>query len=186
MLRLFLALQPSVEMGTHLMERASPLFAALQAQPVPVSNLHATLCFIGAVAPERVDALRAAVSAVQAAPVELEFDALDFWEKPKVLVAVTTRESIEANTLSSALQRATTAAGFAPDEKVFRAHLTLARKIRTEDAAKVSWPQKISPGFVVRCEKFALMESRKNEHGSIYSVIDSWPLYMREGHGVTQ
>lgn len=98
-----------------------------------------------------------------------------------MLVAAATRESNEANALSMALQEATTAAGFAADRKTFRAHLTLARKIRADDAEKISWPQKISPGFVVRCEKFSLMQSAKSEHGSIYSVIDSWPLYGCKG-----
>lgn len=177
MLRLFFALQPAPELGARLLESAAPLVAALGTPAVPASNLHATLCFVGAVAPERLQALRAAASAVRGAPVELEFDAFEFWAKPKVLVAVATRESNEANALSVALRDAISAAGFAPDQKMFRAHLTLARKIRVGGAEKMPWPQKISPGFVVRCENFSLMESRKSEHGSIYSVIDSWPLY---------
>lgn len=177
MLRLFFALQPFPELGTRLIDSASPLFAALQTQPVPAGNLHATLCFIGSVEPERVNALREVASQVRAAPVELDFDVFEFWDKPKVLVAAATRESNEANALSIALQNATTAAGFAADQKTFRAHLTLARKIRVSDAEKIPWPQKISPGFVVRCENFSLMQSTKSEHGSIYSVIDSWPLY---------
>ncbi len=181
MLRLFFALQPSLEQGARIIESASPLLAALQARAAPVSNLHATLCFVGAVAPERIDDLRAAAARVRAAPVELQFDAFEYWDRPKVLVAVATRESVEANALSAALQSATGAAGFAPDQKTFRAHLTLAKKIRRADAEKISWPQKISPGFVVRCERFSLMESAKGEHGSIYSVIDSWDLYRIEG-----
>ena len=181
MLRLFFALQPSPVLGARLLENAAPLVAALGTQPAPVGNLHATLCFVGAVAPERLQALRNAASQVRAASVELEFDAFEYWVKPKVLVAVVTRESSEANALSVALQDAATAGGFTPDQKTFRAHLTLARKIRAPDAEKIAWPQKISPGFVVRCENFVLMESRKNEHGSIYSVIDSWPLYATGG-----
>lgn len=181
MLRLFFALQPSPDLGTRLLDAAAPLVAALGTQSAPVGNLHATLCFVGAVAPERLDALRAAVSQVRSVSVELEFDAFEYWARPKVLVAVATHESKEANALSVALQGAVAAAGFTPDQKTFRAHLTLARKIPTRDAEKISWPQKISPGFVVRCENFALMQSEKSEHGSIYSVIDTWPLYASEG-----
>jgi 2'-5' RNA ligase len=180
MLRLFFALQPSAALGARLMESAAPLLSQLQVPAVPLANLHATLTFIGAVAPERLDALRGAAATVRGAPVTLDFDAFEFWDKPRVLCACTSRESGEANALSIALREAAIGAGFAPDIKPFLAHLTLARKISPTEAEKVSWPQKISPGFVVRCDRFVLMESRRGEQGSIYSVVDEWPLYEKE------
>ncbi|HUQ10989.1 MAG TPA: RNA 2',3'-cyclic phosphodiesterase [Steroidobacteraceae bacterium] len=180
MLRLFFALQPSPGLGAGLLESSAPLLTQLQVPAVPAGNLHATLCFVGAVAPERLDALRAAAATVRCAPVTLDFDAYDFWDKPRVLCACVSRESVAAIALSEALRDASIAAGFAPDAKPFRAHLTLARKISPTEAEKISWPQKISPGFVVRCDRFVLMESRREEHGSIYSVVDEWPLYAKE------
>jgi RNA 2',3'-cyclic 3'-phosphodiesterase len=178
MLRLFFALQPAPDVGARLMQAASPLLTQLQVQPVPPENLHATLSFVGAVAPERLDALRDAASKVRAAVCTLEFDAFDFWAQPRVLVAVSP-ESGEALALSAALAEAAVAAGFAPDIKPFRPHLTLARKIPAVQAESISWPQKMSPGFVVRAREFVLMQSRRDEHGSIYSVVNSWPLYER-------
>lgn len=180
MLRLFFALQPSAEVGARLMEMATPLLTQLQVPPVPLGNLHATLTFIGAVAPERLEALRAAAATVRGAPVTLDFDAFEFWDKPRVLCACTSRESDAANALSIALRDAAIGAGFAPDRKPFRAHLTLARKISPTASEKISWPQEISPGFVVRCDRFALMESQRAEQRSIYSVVDEWPLYEKE------
>lgn len=180
MLRLFFALQPSAALAARILEAATPSLAALQASPVPIGNLHATLCFMGAVAPERLESLRAAAAGIRARAVELEFDEFDYWDKPRVLCACASRESEAAVALSIALRDATMAAGFTPDAKSFRAHLTLARKILPALAEKISWPQKISPGFVVRCGKFVLMESRREEQGSIYSVVDSWPLYEKE------
>ena len=177
MLRLFFALQPSAELGVSLLATASPLMTDLQTQRVPLGNLHSTLSFVGAVAPEKLDALCAAAASVRGKPCDLVFDTFEYWEKPRVLVAGASRESEEANALSIALRDAAIAAGFAPDIKPFRAHLTLARKISAEAAEKFSWPLKISPGFVVRCEKFALMESRRTEEASIYSVVDEWHLY---------
>jgi 2'-5' RNA ligase len=160
-----------------LVATAAPLLAELGVQPVPVTNLHATLCFIGAVEPERLDALRVAAAQVRALRCELEFDTFEYWETPRILVAGATQESAAANALSLALQEAASAAGFSPDVKPFRAHLTLARKISPTAAQKISWPLKISPGFVVTSDQFALMESRRGEQGSVYSVIDKWPLY---------
>lgn len=180
MLRLFFALQPSAELGARLLGEAAPLLAQLGTPPVPASNLHATLCFVGAVAEERLDALSAAAARVRAAPVTVEFDEFDFWQKPRVLVAGASQECASAVALSREIQAIVIDAGFAPDEKPFRAHLTLARKIPLTVARKNPWPQKISPGFVVRCDRFVLMQSRHGEHGSIYSVVDEWALYTNE------
>ena len=178
MTRVFFALQPQAPVRSALIDAVTPLITQLQSQPSPAGNLHATLCFVGAVEAERVDALRAVAATVRADACEFEFDALEYWEKPQVLCATPSRgESPEANALSLALRDAIVTAGFTPDIKPMRAHLTLARKIRADAAAKISWPRILSPGFVVRCEEFVLMESSRGEQGSIYSVIESWPLY---------
>jgi 2'-5' RNA ligase len=180
MLRLFFALQPTSEVGAELAERAAPLVTQLQGQPVPSGNLHATLCFVGAVAPERLDALRAAAASLRATRGELFFDALEYWDKAHALVvSMPGRESREALALADALRGAAVAAGFSPDAKPFRAHLTLGRKIPHSEARKFAWPREFSPGFVVPFDRFVLMESRRGEHGSIYSVVESWPLYER-------
>jgi RNA 2',3'-cyclic 3'-phosphodiesterase len=177
MLRLFFALRPPAEIGARLLATVGPLLAELEVPPVPAQNLHATLSFIGAVAPEKLDELRAAAARVRARTITLDFDAFDFWDKPRVLVAGASREAVAADALARALHEATVGAGFAPDDKPFRAHLTLARKISPTAAKKFSWPLKISPGFVVHCDRFALMESRRGEQGSLYSVVEEWPLY---------
>jgi 2'-5' RNA ligase len=173
--------------SAQILEAATPLIAQLQSRATPAANLHATLCFVGAVEPEKIVGLRAAAAAVRGMPGEFNFDTLEYWEKPQVLCATPSKgESPEANALSIALRDAIVTAGFSPDIKPMRAHLTLARKIRAADAGKVSWPQILSPGFVVRFDQFVLMESSREEQGSIYSVIDSWPLYGTPQCRVTQ
>lgn len=173
--RLFFALQPAPAQAEGLVAAVAPLVKELDGQPVPASNVHATLCFIGAVAEDAVAALRVAASQVRARRVAMEFDALDYWEKPEILCAVA-RESEAARDLSSALVDATLAAGLAPDRKAFRAHLTLARKVRRRVARNSEWPRALAP-LNVHCARFVLMESRRGEAGSTYSVVDSWSLY---------
>lgn len=180
-MRLFFALQPSPAVSAAILDRAAPIAAQLEVPLVPLSNLHATLLFLGDVPGEKVVALRAVAARVAGRAEALCFDAFDVWEKSRVLCAIATQGSPSAAALSDALRDATVAAGFAPDLKPFRPHLTLARKVPLERARTVSWPLEISPGFVVRFEEFVLMESRREEHGSIYSVVDSWPLYGSEG-----
>jgi 2'-5' RNA ligase len=177
-LRLFFALQPAYSQSAELVARVQPLVSALQGQPVPASNLHATLSFLGAVPPERVDFLRAAVGGVRGRRVTLCFDELEHWPKPKILCA-TARESpgsAHASQLAQRIGETLAAAGFTPDPKPFRAHLTLARKVDASRARQGEWPRDLSPPVEVHCDQFVLMRSDRSEAGSIYSVIASWPL----------
>jgi len=177
MLRLFFALQPAPEQNAALTAQVAPLVSQLGAQPVLAENLHATLCFIGAIEPARLDALRASAASLRGRPVRLNFDALEYWEAPKILCATASRDSSSASELSIALGEAVVAAEFSPDIKPFRAHLTLARKISAAQAATVPWPLPLAPPTVMRADKFVLMESRRNDAGSVYSAVDCWPLY---------
>ena len=177
MLRLFFALQPTPEQCAALAAQVAPLVTHLEAQVSPPENLHATLCFIGAIEPSRLDALRAAAATLRGRPVRLNFDALEYWETPKILCATVSRDSSSATELSIALGEAAVAAGFSPDIKPFRAHLTLARKISAAQSATVPWPLPLEPSTALSADRFVLMESRRNDSGSVYSAVDSWPLY---------
>jgi 2'-5' RNA ligase len=182
MLRLFFALQPALEQSRSLVERTMPLVAWLRALAVPPENVHATLCFIGACPEERLDALLAVGECVRVARATLRFDTYEYWRKPRILCATASNDAGYAlAALARELGERATDAGFAPDAKPFRPHLTLARKADPTLVASLDWPQPLEPGFVVRGERFVLMESRRGERGSIYSVVHSWPLYADGG-----
>ena len=176
MLRLFFALQPTAAQSAALVARTARVVEKLRGQRVPAENMHATLCFVGAVAEEKVDALRAAAATIRARELKLRFGQLEFWDKPRVLCATGNEESEAAHELARQLAEVTVAAGFAPDIKPFRAHLTLARKVDAAEAAKFEWPRAFSPAMTVRCDRFVLMQSRREESGSVYSAVDSWAL----------
>jgi len=173
-LRLFFALLPTPAQSEALVAEVAPLVKQLDGQPSPATNLHATLCFVGAVPDDRLAALRDAAATLRARTIALEFSALEVWEKPRILCA-TAGESDSARELSERLTDAVSAAGFTPDRKPLRAHLTLARKVRHDVARNFEWPRAFTP-LRIRCERFVLMESRRGDAGSTYSVVDSWPL----------
>jgi len=172
-LRLFFALKPAMEQSVALTAQVAPLIAG--AQPMPASNVHATLCFIGAIEQDKLDLLRSAMAEVRGHRVALCFDTLEHWEGPKVVCATASRESEAAAALASAIAKAAVGVGFSPDIKPFRAHLTLARKFRRD--LSVEYPQPLVPATHMNSSEFFLMESRRGEAGSIYSAVDSWPLY---------
>lgn len=172
--RLFFALLPTRAQADALVADTAPLIAQLAGQPVPATNLHATLCFVGAVPDDQVAALCDAAARVRAEPVALTFDALDVWQRPEILCA-TGPSSESVRDLSVMLGDVATTTGLRPDLKPFRAHMTLARKVRRRVARQFEWPRALTP-LELRCDEFVLMESRRTDAGSTYSVVRSWPL----------
>ena len=72
--------------------------------------------------------------------------------------------------LARELERGLAESGFAPDLKPFRPHVTVARKVlrspRSPAIAPVLW----------RFTDLALIESRTEPSGALYSVVESYPL----------
>ena len=148
-------------------------------RPVPAANLHVTLAFLGSVPRRRVEELRAiAQRAAQAfsqdAPLVLRFSALAHWARQQILCALGAEEPPLAQALAGALKDAAAAAGFAPDLKPFHAHVTVARKVAHAPPRRVLRP------LPWRCDSFALIDSRTEAGGPVYSVIESYLLVKAE------
>jgi len=117
-------------------------------------------------------AAEVAGSNAAAAPFELVFDRVEYWEKARVLVATarTSAGGTAAGALARELLEATHRGGFEPDPKPFRPHVTLARKVgkqtRPLETHTVTWV----------CNAFALVESRTLPDGPVYSVVETFPL----------
>jgi RNA 2',3'-cyclic 3'-phosphodiesterase len=197
--RVFFAFWPDETLRAELVHATHKATRACGGRPVPAHNLHTTLLFLGSVAEARIPDLvaigarvRAAGSvagAVEAAPTPaLVFDRIEFWERARVLVATISAMAMSATgtragnadapssglaiatALAASLLRETHAAGFAPDLKPFRPHVTLARKVarvgRPLQMHEVRWP----------LAGFALVESVTLAAGPLYGVLNSWEL----------
>ena len=159
-------------------------------RPVPEASLHVTLAFLGSVPERRVAELQAIARRVAeapeagAAPMLVSFDRLVHWAKPRILCALDAEGSAGseaagaprvaalagAPALAESLKGETTARGFSPDLKPFHAHVTVARKVAHAPAAQ---PLRPVPWTF---DAFALIESRTEPAGPVYSVIESYLL----------
>jgi 2'-5' RNA ligase len=174
---LFLALWPMPAERDALLEATSAAVAASAARAVPAPNLHVTLAFLGAVPEGRIAELAAlarVLAADTAALPVLRLTRLEHWRRPQILAALAEAEPTAVVQLAWVLKGATAAAGFLPDLKPFRAHVTVARQVDAEGGATELPPVKW------QCATLALAESRSGPTGPIYSVLDSWPLGKRE------
>jgi len=183
--RLFFALWPEAQQRGALAHATRKGVRSCGGRPVPVQSLHVTLAFLGSVPEGRVpeldriarrvaDAFRA-----DAQPLLLTFDHLVHWARPQILCALGTEEprdtdAASAPALAATLKNETAAAGFSPDLKPFRAHVTVARKVAHAPAALALQP------VLWRFGTFALIESRTDPAGPIYSVIESYLLVKAE------
>jgi 2'-5' RNA ligase len=196
--RLFFALWPDETLRSALAEAVHEavhgVVEALDGRPIPASNFHVTLVFIGSVIESRIRELIAIAERVaddlavaggeparqSESPVEsdwpgvqLTFDGIEYWPKPKIICATASVPSVPATALADVLKAHLTDAGFAPDLKPFRAHITLARKVplgsHEQSMRSVLW------SFA----EFALVDSQTESKGSVYTVLQSFPLGAR-------
>ena len=184
--RLFFALWPDAEQRGALAHATRKSVRSCGGRPVPVQSLHVTLAFLGSVPEGRVPELdriaRRVADAFPAAaqPLLLTFDRLAHWARPQILCALGTEEpaadtdAASAPALAATLKSETVAAGFSPDLKPFRAHVTVARKVAHAPSALALQP------VLWRFEAFALIESRTDPAGPVYSVIESYLLVKAE------
>jgi 2'-5' RNA ligase len=180
--RLFFALWPDGEQRAAMLHATSEIVRHCGGRRVPDTNLHLTLTFLGSVPERRLEELSAiahgAAGALpaDAAPLAVSLAALDHWAKAQVLVVLAREDDPRSAPapgvaeLARILTTATVAAGFSPDLKPFRAHVTVARKVpqapRVIDMRKVLW----------RFDAFAMVESRTLPEGPVYSVVESFVL----------
>ena len=192
--RLFFALWPDAQQRGALAHATRKCLRSCGGRPVPVQSLHVTLAFLGAVPEGRVPELDriarrvADVFPADAQPLLLTFDRLVHWERPQILCALGPEEpaaaqapgaprdtdAASAPALSATLKNETAAAGFSPDLKPFRGHVTVARKVTHAPSELALQP------VLWRFDAFALIESRTDPAGPVYSVIESYLLVKAE------
>ena len=187
--RLFFALWPDGEQRAALAHAVASIVRHCGGRPVPETNLHLTLAFLGSVPESQVEELRAIARRTAAAfprealPLAVSLEALEHWARPQLLAVLDRRDEAPpargsgVAELARILTAATAAAGFSPDLKPFRAHVTVARKVararRAGAMRKVHWI----------FGAFALVESRTLAEGPVYSVVESYALGDAEKDG---
>jgi len=171
--RLFFALWPDPAAAAALLEAASPALAACRVRPVPAERLHLTLAFLGQVDEGGLEAVREAAGSLRAPPLEVTLDSLQCWLRPQVLVARSTAPTPETAAAASELWTLLGSLGFEPETRPFRAHVTLARKVRAQPAGGL--PHLIGP-VTWRASDFVLVKSVSDPQGLRYEIIGRWPL----------
>lgn len=162
--RLFFALWPDDDVRARLV----PLAAGYEGRHVRSENLHLTLAFLGNTDAGRRECYERSAATVSFVPFELILADVQ-WQRRRGVVWIAAREvPAELMGLVSTLNEGLRGCGYVPEERPFRAHITLARKVRRGRpvvADPISW----------RVGRFWLVSSRLAAGGSRYTLERCWP-----------
>jgi RNA 2',3'-cyclic 3'-phosphodiesterase len=167
--RLFFALWPDQQVRTEIQSFASQLSLGT-ARLVASRNTHITLAFLGNVDEETTTAINRGANSVCMKSFSLTLDRLGWWKKPKIAWLAPTDYPPELPQLASELARLAKGCGVNLDERPYRPHLTLVRKLAQPLAGC-----HVQPIFW-NIKEFCLVESNSTEEGVKYQVKESWPL----------
>ena len=168
--RLFFALWPDDATRDALASLARGALGDGNGRLVAPENLHLTLAFLGGVdAAFRACAERAAEQ-VSALGFTLSLAHTGCWPRAQVLWSAPEATPDALSELASALNGALHECGYAPEARPFRAHVTLARKVRgrrrATPHAPVDW----------RVDAFHLVASHTHPDGARYRRVRTFPL----------
>ncbi len=175
-LRLFFALWPSALERNALAIATGAAVAQIDGQAVPPGNLHVTLAFLGSVPGETFARLVEIGGLVDRHRVDLDFQLLEFWPKPKVLVAMPARIPVEGIEIVDRLWQRIEPLGIARESRPWRPHLTVVRRVRRPppDGLRIS----VGPPATAGPARWgmALVESTTHPSGARYRPLAEWPL----------
>lgn len=176
MRRLFFGLQVPAGVRERLLQVSAPVSGARWQSG---EQLHITLLFLGNVEPGVADTACEAARDLPVAAFDLEVRGLGCFGQPHsprhLWAGVQPLDPIAA--LHDALTARMTDLGFVPDNRAFCPHVTLARFGKQSGSVETLLAdyQDVLFGKVAVSE-YVLFESHRGEHGSVYSVVDRFPL----------
>ena len=163
--RIFFALWPNDPQREQLQNTISPIVQAIEGTAVNRGNWHVTLAFVG-VYPERLIAeLQTAAGHIRFESFRSSFDMAEYWAEAKVVVLAPTSIAPELERLVGALNKVMTDAGLVVPTRVYRPHITIARRARPFETRRLAQPA------LVEWSGFELVESVSAPGGSSYHPL---------------
>ena len=173
--RLFFALWPDEPLRVTLAGLIATLTSGFDGRWQRPDQWHVTLEFLGDVPPQRLASLHAAAGQVRLRPLSIAFDRVEHWRKPQVLCLAASSVPDELAHAVNELRAALLREGFSPEQRPFRPHVTLARKVRSAESTTFDQP------IVWRADRFALVRSVTAPAGSRYEPLGWWNCVVEGG-----
>jgi RNA 2',3'-cyclic 3'-phosphodiesterase len=169
--RVFFAIKPDDAALKQLSHLAKQLASSCGGQNTKQVNIHLTLVFLGEIAIDRLDALRAAAKCVTATTFNLSFDEIRHWKHNQIIYAGMSKCAPELLALVGNLRNTLSTSGFPFDSRAFKPHITLVRKAKSVQML----PELVAPVSWCVADWF-LIQSKQTGHGIKYTSLDRWIL----------
>ncbi|MBT5220377.1 MAG: hypothetical protein HOI35_11770 [Woeseia sp.] len=106
------------------------MLSAIEGSTVDRRNWHVTLVFIENFPEQHLPGLWKAMGLIDPGEIRLRFDSLTFWQSPKIACIHAKTTPPELSQLMTKLHQAVAPLGIAPEDRVYRPHITVSRKAR--------------------------------------------------------
>ena len=165
--RVFFALWPDDATRAAISRATRDVVRVSRGRPIAKERLHVTIAFLGELTAAGLEVARG-VPPIPVGPFELTFDAVGVWPESKILWLAPSTTPDALTQLEERLWTELVERGFRAEERVYRPHVTLARRARSVEAA-------VDPvSFPVR--DLALVESFPDGRNVHYEVLERWAL----------
>ena len=166
--RLFFALWPGNTLRKQLKVNLHNAKQHCEGRALVPANLHMTLAFVGNVPANKIQELEGMADKVKMQPLSFMLDHSGYFKRPQVLWLGTHDVPQALTELSDTLVQGCRDCGYKMEDRPFRPHVTLMRKVKRHcpiDVMPVEWSAK----------EFVLVESCSTPGGVQYTVLKRWP-----------
>ena len=165
--RVFFALWPDDATRAAISRATRDAVRLSGGRPIAKERLHVTIAFLGELTAAGLDVARG-VPPIPVGPFELSLDAVGVWPESKILWLGPSTMPDALGQLEERLWTALVERGFRAEERVYRPHVTLARRARPIDSFVE--PVRFAVGDLALVESFP---DGRNVH---YEVLERWAL----------
>jgi len=169
--RLFFALWPDDGVRNQLIKNYRN-FEVLngQGRVLADTNLHMTLHFLGNVALKKIDCFTRQAKKISIQPFTLQLTRSGYFKKPRIVWIGPDKIPERLSLLQQNLGELISSCGFNPEQRPYRPHVTMARKIQGEPG------ELFMPPINWQINHFALVQSNSVAGGVEYRVRQSFSL----------
>ena len=165
--RVFFALWPDDTTRAAISRSTREAVRLSGGRPIAKDRLHVTVAFLGELTAAGVEAARA-VPPISVGSFELTLDAIGIWPESKILWLAPLEPPAQLGELEAQLWDGLAERGFRAEDRVYRPHMTLARRARPVEVGVEA------VAFPVR--DLALVESFPDGRNVHYEVLERWAL----------